>query len=107
MHAEDMKMLNQNVKADAGKLRLTLVPPEIIDAIAEIRAYGNAKYPDGGEDNWRQVEVQRHWDAVIRHIRAAWNDIGKIDPESGHPHIHHAACDLAFVIALMEEGKNG
>ena len=49
-------MSNQSVKADAGKLRLTLVPRAIIRAIAVIRMYGNAKYPDGGPDNWKKVQ---------------------------------------------------
>lgn len=37
-------MFDQNIKADAGKPRLTLVPPEIITAIARVREYGIEKY---------------------------------------------------------------
>lgn len=44
----------QTAKADAGKPRLTLVPRQIIWAIARIREYGNEKYHD--PENWRQVE---------------------------------------------------
>lgn len=39
---------DQSIKADAGKPRPTLVPPEAIWAIAEVRGYGSAK--DGGAD---------------------------------------------------------
>lgn len=41
----------QAAKTDAGKLQLTLVPREIIRAIAAIRMYGNEKYHD--PENWR------------------------------------------------------
>lgn len=34
---------NQVAKRDAGKLRLTLVPRQIIRAIAAVRQYGNEK----------------------------------------------------------------
>ena len=107
MHAEDLKMLkSQQAKQDLGKLDLSLVPSGIIKAIAKIRMYGNRKYPDGGKDNWKQVEADRHWKAVLRHVEEARGDFTKIDPESGYPHIYHAACDLAFVIDLMEGKAN-
>ena len=43
----------QDAKADHGKPRPSLVPPEAILAIAEVRAYGTDKY--GSSDNWRMV----------------------------------------------------
>jgi hypothetical protein len=39
-------------KDDAGKPRLDLVPPGIIEAIGAIRTYGADKY--GDPDNWRR-----------------------------------------------------
>lgn len=93
-------MTDQNAKADAGKLRLSLVPPEVIKAVGIIRRYGNAKYPDGGEDNWKRVEPQRYWDAVIRHTVAAWSDYKAVDAESGYPHLYHIATNIAFILAL-------
>ena len=96
-------MNDQNAKADAGKLELTLVPPEMIEAVAVVRMYGNAKYPDGGKDNWKQVESQRYWDAAVRHVIGAWDDYTAIDPESGLPHIYHALCNLSFLAERMEQ----
>ena len=55
-------MGNQSAKADRGKLRLSLVPPEIIWDVAVIREYGNLKYHDS--ENWRGVEVERYRDAA-------------------------------------------
>lgn len=97
-------MQDQKAKADAGKLRLTLVPTSLIKAVAKIRMYGNAKYPDGGPDNWKQVEPERYKDALYRHL-LAYLDGERLDPESGLPHLWHLACNAAFLIEL--EGEHG
>ena len=52
----------QEAKADAGKLRPSLVPVTLILAVAAIREYGCKKYHD--PENWRQVEPQRYRDAL-------------------------------------------
>ena len=44
---------DQSAKADAGKIRPTLVPPALIEAVAAVREYGCSKY--GDPDNWRRV----------------------------------------------------
>lgn len=95
---------NQDAKADAGKLDLTLVPTEIILEIAKIRRYGNMKYHD--PNNWKDVEIDRYWKACLRHIVAAWDDFRRTDPESGLLHISHASCNLAFILELMKEENN-
>lgn len=94
---------DQQAKADAGKPRLTLVPMQILFDIAEVREYGCRKYAEGGKDNWKDVETDRHFEAMLRHIFKACGDYGKIDPESGLKHLSHAACDLAFVLAQLAE----
>jgi hypothetical protein len=94
--------MNQKVKADEGKLRLTLVPSGIIRAIARVRMYGNAKYPDGGPDNWKQVEKERYRDAMYRHMLAYLDDPEGTDEESGLPHLWHLACNVAFLCELED-----
>ena len=96
-------MPNQSIKADAGKPRLTLVPRQIIFEIARIREYGNAKYPEGGPDNWKHVEPERYRDAAFRHFMAYLDDPHGVDPESGLPHLSHLACNIAF-LCEMERG---
>ncbi len=91
---------DQRVKADAGKLKLTLVPPELIKAVAVVRMYGNAKYPDGGPENWRKVEKGRYQDALFRHFVAYLQEPYGLDDESGLPHLYHLACNVAFLVAL-------
>ena len=94
---------DQKAKADKGKPKLTLVPRQIIFDIAAIREYGNNKYPDGGPDNWKNVEVQRYRDAAFRHFMAYLDDPYGVDEESGLPHLWHLACNIAFLCEM--EGK--
>ena len=97
-------MNNQAIKADNGKPQLTLVPRQILFDIAYIRMYGNKKYPEGGKDNWKHVEVERYRDAMMRHMMAYLDDPDGIDEESGYPHLWHLACNVAFLCEL-EGGK--
>ena len=84
-------------KADKGKIRPTLVPTSLIWAVAHIREFGCMKYKD--PENWREVEPQRHKDALYRHLLAYLG--GEFcDKESGMPHLWHMACNIAFLIEL-------
>ena len=104
-------MQNQEAKADAGKLQLTLVPTRIIEEIAKVRMYGNKKY--GDPDNWKLVEPERYRDAAFRHLVAYLKDPHGVDAESGIPHLSHLACNIAFLcemetrntMALTIEGR--
>ena len=92
---------DQTIKADAGKLQLTLVPREIIRAIAEVRMYGNQKY--GDSESWRRVDKQRYRDAMCRHILAYLDDPSGVDDESGIGHLKHAACNIAFLLEMEKD----
>lgn len=98
-----LKENNQKAKSDFGKPRLTLVPHKIIFAIARVREYGNAKYPDGGPDNWKQVEKERYRDAAYRHFLAYLYEPNGVDEESGLPHLWHLACNIAFLCEMEGE----
>ena len=93
--------MNQEIKADAGKLRISLVPTGIIRAIARVREYGVSKY--GARESWREVERERYVDALLRHTLDWLDDPEGTDMESGLPHLWHMACNMAF---LCEEEKN-
>lgn len=101
------KMLNerkdQKAKADYGKEELTLVPRRIIHDICAIRMYGNQKYPEGGPDNWKQVEIERYRNAAYRHFLAYLDDPQGKDKESGFPHLWHLACNIAFLCEMEEK----
>lgn len=94
----------QEAKADAGKVRLTLVPRKIIFAIGRIREYGTAKYKD--PDNWKRVEIQRYRDAAYRHFMAYLDDPTGLDEESGLPHLWHWCTNAAFLCEMEDfDGK--
>ena len=95
---------DQKAKADYGKEELTLVPRRIIHDICAIRMYGNKKYPEGGPDNWKQVEIERYRNAAYRHFLAYLDDPQGKDKESGFPHLWHLACNIAF-LCEMEDGN--
>lgn len=100
-------MLDQTIKADAGKPRLTLVPLEILTDVALVREYGNKKYPEGGPDNWKEVDPERYRDAAFRHLVAYVQDPYGVDEESGLPHLYHLATNIAFLCELEKENFNG
>lgn len=106
-HAEKLNQSSdesQSAKSDAGKPQLSLVPRRIIFDIAKIREYGNSKYPEGGIDNWKQIEPERYRDAAFRHFLAYLDDPYGVDSESGLPHLWHLACNIAFLCEL-EDGR--
>ncbi len=95
---------NQNAKADAGKLQITLVPTQLIRDVAEVRMYGNAKY--GDPDNWKTVEPERYRDALCRHLLAYIDDPESVDKESGIKHLKHIACNVAFLCDMEDRNES-
>ena len=93
--------MNQEIKRDAGKPRVTLVPRQIIFDIARVREYGLAKY--GDKESWRSVEIERYRDAIFRHLLAYLDDPQGTDEESGLSHLSHLACNVAFLCELEKE----
>lgn len=90
--------MNQDAKHDKGKIRPTLVPTQIIKAIAQVREYGCEKYR--APKKWREVEPERYRDAAARHFIAYLEDHDSKDEESGLPHLFHLACNIAFLIEM-------
>ena len=93
---------NQSAKADSGKPNLSLVPTQIIYEIEKVRAFGSKKYKD--PDNWKNVELERYHQALLRHTLAIWDDVGAKDKESGLLHLSHMATNIAFILELMKDG---
>jgi len=90
-------------KYDNGKPRLDLVPPAIIEAVGEVRTYGIKKY--GDSESWKTVEPERYRAAMMRHLCAYLRDPESIDEESGINHLHHAACNIAFLLEMEKTKK--
>jgi hypothetical protein len=81
------------MKYDAGKSPVDLIDPEFILGIGRVLAFGAKKYAPNG---WKRgMAVAKVLAAVMRHTLA--RIAGEInDPETGLPHMHHAACELMF-----------
>ena len=93
---------DQNAKADAGKPKLSLVPPQIITDIAVIREYGNNKY--GDSESWKTVAPSRYIDAMLRHAIAFAENPNSVDEESGYPNLWHLSCNCAFLAEFYKKG---
>ena len=95
--------MSEGIKHDSGKVRMSLVPQQGIEAVARVRMYGVTKYTD--PNSWKGVSPERYLDACLRHIGAHIKG-EECDPESGLPHLDHAACNLAFIAALRDSHEN-
>lgn len=92
------------IKSDHGKPSLSpllTIAPAVLAAVAAVRVYGLRKYPNGTE---RQVSQPRYIDATLRHI-AAHITGETTDPESGLPHLAHAACSLLLALQVATDGE--
>lgn len=94
--------VTDGLKHDGGKLRLDLVPPELIEAVGAVMTHGAKKY---GEGSYRQVEPKRYRAALMRHICKWLKNPHGIDEDSGLPHLWHVACNVAFLLELDIDNK--
>lgn len=80
--------------------RMGLIPPQFIEALADVYTYGCKKY---APNNWmRGYAWSKSYDALQRHLSAFWR--GEfLDPESKLPHLAHAAwhCATLLFFSLM------
>jgi len=95
--------VTEGVKHDQDKLPMHLIPPELLGGVAHVLDFGQRKY---GARNWeRGMAWHRPYAALLRHLMAWW-ECEDTDPESGMPHLWHAACCIAFLMAY-EQRKIG
>lgn len=94
-------------KDDAGKLRFDLLPWKAVASTAGVTTFGAAKYTENG---WQTVPraKSRYFAAALRHLWSWWTaatEADRLDPESGLPHLAHAACCILFLLELELDGK--
>lgn len=91
----------QGRKDDALKLRLDLIPPEVIYALAYILTHGAQKYEP---HNWeRGFDWSRPFAALQRHLWSWWGGHSD-DDETQHSHLWNALCELAFLVTFEIRG---
>lgn len=107
----DPGKLVSGYKADEGKPRFELLPPEFLFAVSAVLTFGAKKYADR---NWEKgMKWSRPFGALMRHAWAWWGGkgptnksflFGELDPETTLSHLWHAGCCLAFLIAYEARG---
>jgi hypothetical protein len=95
--------LDQQAKADQGKPHPSWVPVALIEGVMAVREHGTKKY--GDPNNWKQVEPERYWQALLRHTLAIWKDPYAVDSESGLLHLEHICCNAAFLLEMYKEAN--
>ena len=89
------------VKADQAKARMDLLPPKVLEGVAQVLTFGAKKYAAW---NWVKAPAYgRYFAAVQRHL-TAWQAGEDLDPETGLPHLNHALCGLMFLAELQRLG---
>lgn len=95
--------LDKANKADEGKSMVELLPFEALVQVGQVLSFGAQKY---AAHNWRKgMKWSRLLGAAIRHL-FAWGRGETTDPESGLPHLAHAACCVLFLLSY-EVTKTG
>lgn len=82
------------------KIRPELLPVEALELVSKVFAYGARKYEANG---WRKVRGwrRRYYGAAFRHLCAWWLN-ERNDPESGLPHLAHAATCVLILLTQDE-----
>jgi hypothetical protein len=94
-----LEPLKEGRKDDSSKVRYDLIPPELLEATAQVLTFGAAKY---NARNWEHgMAWGRPFGALMRHMWAWWRGEEK-DPETGYSHLWHAACCIAFLVAYEQ-----
>lgn len=88
----------KGVKFDTGKARWDLLPTNALGFVVEVFTAGAEKYSPW---NWTQLPGWRPrlYAAAMRHLFAWWCGI-RLDPESGSPHLAHAATCILMLLEL-------
>lgn len=89
-------------KHDTGKAELAHLQFEQLETIARVQDYGARKY---SRDNWQKGTFTRYASAALRHIFARLKG-ERLDPESGLPHLAHAACCILFMMWIDDNGAD-
>ena len=91
---------DKGLRHNEGKVKVELIPPRWILALAEVLTKGAEKYE---ERNWEKgMEWSKCYSAAQRHLLAFW-DGEDLDKETGLPHVAHAAWNCLALLTYSEE----
>jgi hypothetical protein len=85
-----------------GKAPLSQLDAEFLRQVSLVMGFGEVKYSRG---NWRKgIPYNRCLDSLLRHI-LAFKEGETLDPESGLPHLGHAACNIQFLLRYEADNR--
>ena len=89
------------IKHDSDKVLMGCIPPTAEVLLGMVLTYGAKKY---SRENWRLIDnlEERYMDACLRHINLHRRG-EEVDPESGLPHLGHAAACLMFLLEVSDQ----
>ena len=91
-------MQKKFLKFDNGKVRMSLLPPIALKAIARAYTYGEKKY---NAWNWIKAPTwSEYYDPLQRHLNACWSG-EDCDDESKLLHLAHAGCCLMMLLVFQ------
>lgn len=97
-----IRATGDDMKKDAGKVGLQLLPFEALEEIAKVLDFGAQKY---AAHKWRDgMKWSRLLGALLRHT-FAWARGQDTDPETGRSHLAHAGCCVVFLLAYTLNPK--
>lgn len=87
----------EGIKYDTDKLRLDLLPADVMREVAKVYTFGAKKY---GDRNWEKgIAYHRAYGAALRHMTSWWMR-EDLDDETHIHHLAHAICELEFLLAV-------
>ena len=98
-----VKCVENAIKKDQNKAPVHLVPSQCIIGVAKVMGFGQDKYDEYNYRKGDGLDYMRLYDAAQRHM-LAWSLGEDIDPESGLPHLDHAAASIMMLKDLQSRG---
>lgn len=98
-YADDMVANHRGVKAGKVRGRFDLIPPEALQAMADVMERNLASH---GRDTWRSLDRDDHVNHALAHLTKY------LDHQEDEDHLKHALCRVAFANSrLVEDGEIG
>jgi len=96
-------MIEQGIKHDQRKPRISLFPLRALWEMAKVMTFGAKKY---GSFNWKGgLRYTRLADAALRHV-VQFIEGEDLDKETGISHLAHAGCCIAMLLEMTMDRKD-
>lgn len=92
------------IRHNQDKLRVDLIPTELIEEVAKVLTFGAKKYSPNNWKGFTKEQQDEILGSLLRHI-LEYQKGNKLDSESGLHHLAHAACNIAFILYFENKEK--